>query len=535
MDEQNTLQLQREEYVKCAKSAEYFITNYVKITHPKRGVVPFALYGFQKDVLKDLEANRFNIILKSRQMGITTLVAAFCLWLMVFNKNWSILFVSLKQDVAKDAVSKVRFANEHLPSWLRMACEEDNRLSIKFTNGSEIKAASTTKYSGVSHALSLLIVDEAALIENAEELWTSAQPALSLGGSAVIMSTPRGAQGFFFKAFQNAKENGFHPNTLPWHLHPERDENWRRVEGAKIGNPQKAAQEFDCDFLASGHTLVDGVTISKYRAACLEPIIKKENGLSIFLMPEFGHKYVVCADPASGFGADFSAFHVLDISTLKFDEVVCYRGKMSPTDFANLLVDVCKNYGNAPLVIERNGLGLAVLEQVNNLEYPGLICCANDLSEFCLKGDVRSTEIVHGFPTSTRTRQLVIDRLEEALRLGSVVLRDSRNCDELLTFIEKGGKMQAASGFSDDLLLSLAIGLYVSGAMSRQLMRGVELSKNLLTGIRRTGGPTTETGMDTSSPLLPHSTNQGRGANYWKMPVKGRNGQTSHEDLSWLL
>lgn len=193
----------RDEYKKCMESPVYFMRHYIKIQHPVRGTILFDLYPFQEDTLQAFHDYQFNIILKSRQMGISTLVAAYCLWLMIFNKDKNILIISLRQDEAKELVAKVRFAHDKLPTWLRVKCIEDNRLSLKFLNGSQIKATSTTKKSGVSLALSLLIIDEAALIEEAEDLWASAQPTLSTGGNSIVLScvtkdtmvlTPQGIQ-----------------------------------------------------------------------------------------------------------------------------------------------------------------------------------------------------------------------------------------------------------------------------------------------------------------------------------------------------
>jgi intein/homing endonuclease len=181
-------ELIKQEYTKCLESPVYFMKYYAKIQHPVRGTILFNLYKFQEETLQEFHDYKFNIILKSRQMGISTLVAVYSLWLMIFHKDKNILLISLKQDDAKEVIGKVRFANENLPTWLKVKCLEDNRLSLKFANGSQIKAASTTKKSGVGHALSLLIIDEAGLIDEADELWTSAQPTLSTGGSSIVLS-----------------------------------------------------------------------------------------------------------------------------------------------------------------------------------------------------------------------------------------------------------------------------------------------------------------------------------------------------------
>lgn len=150
----------REEYRKCLSDPIYFMRKYVKIQHPIRGTISFDLYPFQSKTLEEFSIHDFCIVLKSRQMGISTLVAAYSLWLMIFHRDKNVLIISIKQDVSKEIVSKVRFANDNLPSWMKVECKEDNRLSLKLANGSQIAATSSATSAGRSQALSLLVLDE---------------------------------------------------------------------------------------------------------------------------------------------------------------------------------------------------------------------------------------------------------------------------------------------------------------------------------------------------------------------------------------
>lgn len=150
----------KSEYIKCASSPSYFMRKYVKIQHPQKGTLPFELYPFQENVLEEFKRHDKNIVLKSRQMGISTLVAGYILWLMTFNKDKNCLVIATKQEVAKNLVTKVRFANDNLPSWLKQKAIEDNRLSLKLATGSQVKAVSSSGDAGRSEALSLLVVDE---------------------------------------------------------------------------------------------------------------------------------------------------------------------------------------------------------------------------------------------------------------------------------------------------------------------------------------------------------------------------------------
>jgi len=153
-------ELIQDEYVRCVADPVHFMSKYCFVQHPIRGKVPFVLFPFQKDTLIKLRDNDYNIILKSRQLGISTLVAAYSLWLMMFNNDKNILVIATKQDVAKNIVTKVRVMQQNLPAWLKNQCVEDNKLSLRFKNGSQIKAVSSSPDAGRSEALSLLILDE---------------------------------------------------------------------------------------------------------------------------------------------------------------------------------------------------------------------------------------------------------------------------------------------------------------------------------------------------------------------------------------
>ena len=144
----------KQEYLKCAQDPVYFLRKYAVIQHPLKGKVPFALYPFQEASLKDFKENNYNIILKARQLGISTLTAGYALWMMTFQTDKNILVIATKQDTAKNLVTKIRVMHANLPSWVRSKCVEDNKLSLRYSNGSQVKAISSTEDAGRSEALS---------------------------------------------------------------------------------------------------------------------------------------------------------------------------------------------------------------------------------------------------------------------------------------------------------------------------------------------------------------------------------------------
>jgi hypothetical protein len=193
-------------------------------------------------------------------MGISTLTAMFSLHSMMFNDEFKILVIATKQDAAKNLTAKVQLMFENLPAFIKQGISvvTNNRMELSFSNGSGIKAVSSSPNAGRSEGLSCLIIDEAAHIDHIEEIWASAQPTLSTGGKCVMLSTPNGQQGVFYRIWQQAEENSsnsgfkFKPISLPWHLHPERDQAWRDEQDSELGK-RIAAQECEC---LSGDTVV---------------------------------------------------------------------------------------------------------------------------------------------------------------------------------------------------------------------------------------------------------------------------------------
>ena len=247
------------EIVKCGKDPVYFIDNYCKISHPTKGQIPFKTWDFQQDLLYKFNDFRNNVILKSRQMGISTISAAYVSWMMLFHRDKNILVIATKFSTAANLVKKVKAMIKTLPPWFDQiaSIEIDNRSSFVLNNGSEIKASSTSADAGRSEALSLLVIDEAAHIEGFDELWTALQPTMAAGGRCIALSSPNGVGNWFHKTFVAAEvgENDFHPTTLHWSLHPERGIEWFEETTRNLSR-RKVAKEYECNCNESGETII---------------------------------------------------------------------------------------------------------------------------------------------------------------------------------------------------------------------------------------------------------------------------------------
>lgn len=247
MSETNQLSIKEaviQELTRCKQDPIYFCKKYYMIQHPTRGRTKFNLYPFQEACLKIFLKNPFNIINKSRQLGISTLSSGYALWLMLFHTDKNVLCIATKTETAKNMVTKVKFGYDNLPSWMKIKTVENNKLSIRLSNGSQMKAVSAAGDSARSEAVSLLLIDEAAFIDNIEEVFISAQQTLATGGGCIAMSTPYGTGNWFHRTWVKAesKENNFVPIRLPWTVHPERDQKWRDKQDVELG-PRAAAQE----------------------------------------------------------------------------------------------------------------------------------------------------------------------------------------------------------------------------------------------------------------------------------------------------
>ena len=480
-----------DEYKKCAVDPIHFMKKYCMIQHPVRGKIPFHLFPFQEKTLIQFAGNRFNIVLKSRQTGISTLSAGYALWRMLFNGDFNVLVIATKQDVAKNLVTKVRVMHELLPSWLRGGSLEDNKLSLKLQNGSQIKAIASSPDAGRSEALSLLIFDEAAFIDDIDEIWVAAQSTLSTGGSCIALSTPNGVGNWFHKTWLSAEEgsNPFNTIKLHWTLHPERGDDWR-AEQEKLLGPKKAAQECDCDFVSSGDTVIDPELLMFYKESyCQDPLEKTgfDGNLWRWEYPKAGSSYMVIADVARGDGSDYSAAHVMDITTCT--QVAEYKGKVDTKDFGNFLVELSTQYNDALLIIENANIGWATIQQVIDRQYKNLFYMSKDLKYVDVENQMRNKyraderQMVAGFSTTSKTRPLIVSKLDEYFREKSVVIRSNRLIDELFTFIFMNGRAEAMKGYNDDLVMAFCIGLWVRDTALRLRQEGIDLTKRAIGGI----------------------------------------------------
>ncbi len=241
---------QQSEMIKCALSFPYFCHKYVKIKHPERGLIPLVLYNYQRRCVDEFENNQFNLLLKFRCGGFSTFTVLWCMWRCMFNPNESIMILSILDRGALHNSDYVKFAISQLPNWMRPEMTKNNDHQKLFKNGS--KLFFYTPRSACGHSLTHLILDEAAFIPEMDLHWKSLFPTLSNGGKCICMSTSNGVDNWYFRTFQDAKENknAFKINIMNFREHPKyNDPDWIEKMKKLLGL-KGWLQEVMCNFVA---------------------------------------------------------------------------------------------------------------------------------------------------------------------------------------------------------------------------------------------------------------------------------------------
>ena len=268
--------------------------------------------------------------------------------------------------------------------------------------------------------------------------------------------------------------------------------------------------------------MIDPRILEEYKSTQIkEPLEKRgfDSNLWIWEPPNYTKDYVVAGDVARGDGQDFSAFHVIDVETM--EQVAEYKGKISTKDFGNLCMNVAQEYNNALLVIENSSIGWAAIQQVIDRQYDNLFYTSKDLHYVDVARQVTNRyrnsdrQMVPGFSMTQKTRPLVIAKLEEYFREKSVIAHSSRLIDELFVFIYNNNRAEAMAGYNDDLVMSLAIGLWVRDTALRLKAEGIALQREVLSRM-----------VDYEAVYTP-SENKNK---EWQMDVGDRK-----EDLTWLI
>lgn len=454
---------QREEleYLKCSQAPAYFIYEYCQIEEPSPDVrdwIPFRLWPAQFEVLNDLLAHRLLVILKARQLGLTWLVVAYALWLMLFRPGSVILLFSMGEGEAYELMDRLRDMHELLPDFLQASIGTSNAGEYEFAKlNSRALSFPSTKKAGRGYTATLVIMDEADFHAWLKQAITATKPTIDAGGQLILLSTSdtERPESLFKSIYKKARdgENGYHPIFLDAFARPDRTPEWYARTKAESDDPEDFRQEYP---LTDTEALAGRQSRKRFRPEplddCYEPADALDTGpdipgLTVYNQPrEWHHSYLIAVDTSEGdLTSDPAAVTVFEIES--WDEVAHMHGLYEIEVLAGYLVSLADYYrGLQPAVItvERNNHGHAVHVALH--ERPG------DYQIYVSPFDGKE-----GWLTSPKTKPQMVSMTAEALKAGDPTIRTEATKYELADL--ESATLKAPEGRTDDRAMSFMIGL----------------------------------------------------------------------------
>ncbi|AOV61586.1 terminase large subunit [Synechococcus phage S-WAM1] len=452
---------QVEEYIRCSKDPVYFIQNYIKIISLDKGLIPFEMYDFQVDMTRKFHAERFNIAKLPRQSGKSTIVTSYLLWYVLFNDNVNVAILANKAATAREMLQRLQLSYENLPKWMQQGISQWNRGSLELENGSKIMAASTSASAVRGMSFNVIFLDEFAFIPNhiADQFFSSVYPTISSGKSTkvIIISTPHGMN-MFYKLWHDAErgKNEYTTTEVHWSEVPGRDTHWKE-QTIKNTSEEQFRVEFECEFLGSVDTLISA---SKLRTMVYDEPITRNKGLDVFEEPIPEHQYVITVDVARGVTKDYSAFTVIDTTTIPYKMVAKYRNnQIKPLLFPNIIHQVATAYNHAYVLCEVNDIGGQVADILQfDLEYDNLLMCAmRGRAGQVIGQGFSGNKTQMGVKMSTTVKKTGCANMKQLIEDDKLLISDYDVIAELTTFIQRGQAWEAEDGCNDDLAMCLVM------------------------------------------------------------------------------
>ena len=449
-----------EELYKCSLGPHYFVNSYCKILNDRtRKWVPFELYPVQMHLLDVAWKEQYTIILKTRQVGASTLFAAYYLWLMLFEDNVHNLMLSRGEREAQ-ALLVWRFKPmlNKLPSWMQPeTLPSDSKSEVSFSTGALLMSLPTS--GGDSYTVRAAMLDEAALMHRSKtplaQVLLNIQPTADAGGQLALVSKAEKTKpkSTFNSIFQEALKgnNAFYPVFCPWYSVPRRDVAWynRQVRFSKSidGTLDHVHESYPATWeeAISPKTLDKRLNFESVQRCYVEPEITYDSavvrGLAIFVPPDTIDKYtlyIVTADPAEGNPqSDFSEAHVYNWVT--GEQVAVFRGRYEIDTFSEYIAEISRIFHQAPMFVERNNHGHAVISNLLKSSGVGRVLSGPDAT---------ASRAKYGWLTNPKSKAIGYVELAKRIQDQDMVFHDHETYRQL-TILE-GSTLSAPKGEYDD-------------------------------------------------------------------------------------
>jgi len=528
------------EYAKIVKDTSYALKTYLQTyDNTQSRYVPLELFPDQDRLISDYDNYEENIAIKYRQAGVSTVTAAWSSKKLVTakkSKPEKILIIANKLDTSMEFANKIRAFVDQWPEWLgvKFSADKNSQRHFKLTNGCEVKAVATSKDALRGYTPTILIFDEAAFIDADDDFWSACMASLSTGGKVIVISTPNGFDAIYYAIYDQALRgmNDFKITDMYWYRDPryaknlklikcsdiihymlyredynddeiiidythidprERDfeeisskfeegykpySDWFESMAKKLKfDRRKIAQELECNFLGSGDNVIPNETIERMKDKYIREPENKFMGGSLWQWKEPipGHKYIMGIDVSRGDSEDFTTFCIIDFD--EREQVLEYLGKIPPDVAAEVAFKWGTMYSAFIVIDITGGMGVSTARKLQELGYQNLYVEGVNAADKW-KYNPKALEKIPGLNFNSKRVQIVA-AFEEALRHNYQV-RSTRLLNELNTFVYVNGRPDHQKGQHDDLIMAMAMAIYVGENSFSSLEKVTEQTKAMV-------------------------------------------------------
>jgi hypothetical protein len=422
------------------------------------GIRSFEIWPHTEEITQTLAEHRRIVWLKARQIGATTILAAYTLWHAYKPYSESLLF-SQGESEAEEFLAKCNLMYRYLPAHLRIELAEDNMGKMTFTNGARIRAFPSTKKAGHGQTASLIIMDEADRHEYFNSGYAAAMPAADAGAQVIIVSTPseENSESGFKKLCRGAPDNGYHPLYYNWRVVPGRDDQWladRKTEALDLAEFEKSYSETWEQALAPSQHLAsfDVEVLEWMRQFVCEPQ-STDGYVNTYQKYTEQERYVAATDTSHGVGSDFSCTVVMTKSGIVVADIL--DRYIKPEELATHSMRMLKEYHYPWWAIEDNDQGITVVRAAERRKYP------RQYRQESKRGNQRE-----GWHADSSSRDEMWGDFKAGVNSGAVRVP---NRDGLAQFFDvqkvrlegKLGRDQAISGGNDDYPTACGIAWFI--------------------------------------------------------------------------
>ena len=459
------------ENLERARKSILHFSRFFYIVNLDEGKQPIKLYPYQKRILKALVENRFNVVLASRQIGKTTILTIFALWMVCFQDDFRVLLIANKEGTAINIFKRIRLAYEMLPNYMKPGVVEYAKTGLVLANGSSIGISTTTSDAARGESINCLLIDEAAFIppEFMDDFWESVFPVISSSKKSKIfmLSTPNGVGNLFFNTYNDAvaNKNGWHSERVDWWEVPGRDEQWKEMTARALGSVEAFNQEYGNEFRAAGENLFDKDQLDELTANAPEPVFEDDDrNFKIYKDHMDGHFYSIGVDVGEGIGRANSVIQVVDVTDLtNIEQVATYaNNKLDPYNFTGKLVEIAGQWGNPPLLVERNNCGAQVVDAlVNTHQYPNIVKYTPSMGSFTDKVEKDNRLGVYSHTNSKFNSMANFRYWMNVLRC--VKLYDKTTIEEFKTYVRQANGVwkKQSDKYLDDRVEALIWAMFI--------------------------------------------------------------------------